>query len=147
MLNTAKQNLVKQAAEECSLAYLFLVNSSAQHDLLRKELQDDFTKGSDQYPENCQQALLFLDRYSKSATGNSGSQGTAFAKKGGLSKKGNGKKTSDKKRGEEGLDEQYFKDKPCFKCGKKGHPQSRCPTKDDDDDNLLISSKSSKASN
>jgi hypothetical protein len=81
-LTTAEQIVVKQAAEERYLAYLFLVNSGSQHDLLRKELQNEFTKGSDKYPENCPQALLFLDRYSKPATGNSGSHGTAFAQKG-----------------------------------------------------------------
>ena len=78
----------RQSAEEQYLAYLFLVNSGAQHDLLRKELQNDFTKGSDKYPENCPQALLFLDRYSKSSPADGGSQGTAFAQKGGRPKKG-----------------------------------------------------------
>jgi hypothetical protein len=146
-LTTAKQITVTQAAEEQYLAYLFLVNSGAQHDLLRKELQNDFTKGSDKYPENCPQALLFLDRYSKSATGNSGSHGTAFAQKGGRSKKGNGKKMPDKSKGEKkDFDKEYYKDKPCFKCGKKGHPQSHCPSKDDGDNNSSISTKSSRSS-
>jgi hypothetical protein len=35
---------------------------------------------------------------------------------------------------------------PCFKCGKKGHPQSYCPTKTNDDDNLSISSKLNRSS-
>jgi len=144
-LGSAEQMSVKQAAEDRYLAYLLLVNSGAQHDLLRKELQNDFTKGSDKYPENCSQALLFLDRYSKSAPADSGSHGTAFAQKGGRPKRGDEKKGSsggkhDKKKE---YDKKYFKDKPCFKCGKKGHPQSHCPQKDDDDDssqftNLLM---------
>ena len=66
-LTLAEQTAIRQSAEERYLVYLFLVNSGAQHDLLRKELQNDFTKGSDKYPKNCPQALLFLDRYSKSS--------------------------------------------------------------------------------
>jgi hypothetical protein len=86
-LTQAEQTATKQSAKERYLAYLFLINSRAQHDLLRKELQNDFTKGSDKYPENCPQALLFLDRYSKSSPVDGGSQGTAFVQKGGKSKK------------------------------------------------------------
>ena len=146
-LSSGEQTAVRQAAEERYLAYLFLVNSGPQHDLLRKELQNDFTKGSDKYPENCPQALLFLDRYSKSTTGNGGSHGTAFAQKGGKSKKGDEKKKGEKPKGEKkDFDKEYFKDKPCFKCGKKGHPQSHCPSKDegDDDSSTSASTKSTK---
>jgi hypothetical protein len=126
--------------------YLFLVNSGAQLDLLRKELQNDFTKGSDKYPENCPQALLFLDRYSKSSPADGSSQGTEFAQKGGKPKKGGDKSSSEKAtKGKKDFEKEFFKDKPCFKCGKKGHPQSHCPTKDYDYD-LSISSKSSKGS-
>jgi hypothetical protein len=76
----------------------------------------------------------------------SGSQGTAFAQKGGKPKKGDDKKSSDKgKRDKKDFDKENFKDKPCFKCRKKGHPQSHCPAKDNDDDSS-ISSKSSKGS-
>jgi hypothetical protein len=80
-LRTTKQAATRQAAEERYLAYLFLVNSGTQHELLWKELRNDFTKGSNKYPENCPQALLFLDRYLKSVPADSGSQGTAFAQK------------------------------------------------------------------
>jgi hypothetical protein len=146
-LGSAEQISIKQAAEDRYLAYLLLVNSGVQHDLLRKELQNDFTKGSDKYPENCSQALLFLDRYSKSAPTDSGSHGTAFAQKGGRPKKGEEKKRSSggKQEKKKDYDKEYFKDKPCFKCGKKGHPQSHCPQKDEDDDSS-VSSKSSKGS-
>jgi hypothetical protein len=146
LLTPAEQTATRQSAEERYLAYLFLVNSGAQHDLLRKELQNDFTKGSDKYPENCPQALLFLDRYSKSSPADGGSHGTAFAQKGGKPKKGGDKSLSDKPaKDKKDFDKEYFKDKPCFKCGKKGHPQSHCTAKDDDDE-LSISSKSSKGS-
>jgi hypothetical protein len=95
-LGTTDQAAMRQAAEDQYLAYILLVNSSGQHKHLRKELQNNFTKGSDKYPENCSQTLLFLDRYSKSAPADSESQGTAFAQKGGRPKKGKEKKGSDK---------------------------------------------------
>jgi hypothetical protein len=82
LLTTTKQAAMRQAAEERYLAYLFLVNRSAQHKLLWKELRNNFTKGSNKYPENCPQALLFWDRYLKSAPADSESQGTAFTQKG-----------------------------------------------------------------
>jgi hypothetical protein len=99
-LGTADQAAMHQAAEDRYLAYILLVNSGGQHDHLRKELQKDFTKGSNKYPENCSQTLLFLDRYSKSAPVDSGLQGTAFAHKGGQPKKGKEKKGSDKPKAE-----------------------------------------------
>ncbi len=128
-LGTTNQAAMHQAAEDQYLAYILLVNSGRQHEHLRKELQNDFTKGSDKYPENCSQTLLFLDRYSKSAPVDSASQGTAFAQKGGRPKNGEEKKGSDMPKAiMKDFDKEYFKDLPCFKCGKKGHPQSHCPT-------------------
>jgi hypothetical protein len=146
-LGTTNQAAMHQAAEDGYLAYILLVNSGGQHDHLRKELQNDFTKGSNKYPENCSQTLLFLDKYSKLASADSGSQGTAFAQKGGRSKKGKEMKGSDKPKAEKkDFDKEYFKDLPCFKCGKKGDPQSHCPTKTNDDDDLSISSRLSRSS-
>ena len=142
------QATIRQAAEGRYLTYLLLVNSCAQHELLRKEFQNNFMKGSNKYPENCPQTLLFLDRYSKSIPMDGGSQGTAFTQKGGKPKMGEAKKATDNKKSKKkDFDNEYFKDKPCFKCGKKGHPQSHRPSKDDNDDNSSISSKSSRNSN
>jgi hypothetical protein len=147
MLGTTNQTSMHQAAEDQYLVYILLVNSSRQHKHLWKDLQNDSTKGRNKYPENCSQALLFLDSYSKSAPVDSASQGTAFAQKGGQPKKGKEKKGSDKPKAEKkDFDKEYFKDLPCFKCGKKGHPQSHCPTKTNDNDNLSISSKSNRSS-
>ncbi len=83
MLGTTNQAAMRQEAEDQYLAYILLVNSGTQHDHLRKELQNDFPKGSNKYPENCSQTLLILDRYSKFAPADSALQGTAFAQKGG----------------------------------------------------------------
>jgi hypothetical protein len=146
-LGTTDQAAMCQAAEDRYLAYILLVNSGGQHNHLRKEHQNDFTKGSNKYPENCSQTLLFLDRYSKSASADSGSQGTAFAQKGGPPKKGKEKKGSNKPKAEKkNFDKEYFKDLPCFKCRKKGHPQLHFPTKTHDDNNLPISSRSIRSS-
>jgi hypothetical protein len=82
-LGTTNQAAMRQAAEDQYLAYILLVNSGEQHEHLRKKLQNNFTKGSNKYPENCSQTLLFLDRYSKLAPVNGTLQGTAFAQKGG----------------------------------------------------------------
>jgi hypothetical protein len=62
-LGTTDLAAMRQAAEDQYLAYILLINSGGQHDHLSKGLQNDFTKGSDKYPENCSQTLLFLDRY------------------------------------------------------------------------------------
>jgi hypothetical protein len=35
---------------------------------------------------------------------------------------------------------EYWKDKECFKCKKKGHPSPHCPDADDDDDEKSLSS-------
>jgi hypothetical protein len=88
MLGTANQAAMRQAAEDQYLVYILLVNSGGQHKHLRKELQNDFTKGSNKYPENCSQTLLFLDRCSKLALADSALQGTAFTQKGGQPQKG-----------------------------------------------------------
>jgi hypothetical protein len=123
-LGTTNQAAMHQAAEDQYLAYILLVNSGVQHEHLRKELQNNFTKSSNKYPENCSQTLLFLDRYLKSAPVDSALQGTAFTQKGGQPKKGKEKKGFDKPKAEKkDFDKEYFKDLPCFKCGKKGHPQ------------------------
>jgi hypothetical protein len=146
-LGITDQAALRQAAEDQYLAYILLVNSKRQHDHLRKELQNNFTKGSNKYPENCSQTLLFLDRYSKLALADSGLQGTAFTQNGGQSKKSKKKKGSDKPKAEKkDFDKEYFKDLPCFKCRKKSHPQLHYPTKTDDDNNLSISSRSSRSS-
>ena len=60
-LSEQEQIKVKKAAEERHLAYLMIQNASSKHENLCRDLQNDFTKGSDQYPENRAQYLIFLD--------------------------------------------------------------------------------------
>ncbi len=74
-------------------------------------------------------------------------RGQYLPRRGGQPKKGKEKKGSNKPKAiRKDFDKEYFKDLPYFKCGKKGHPQSHCPTKTNDENNLSISSKSNRSS-
>ena len=90
------------------------------------------------------EAIAILNKYDeKKPTVLVPSEGTAFAQKG---KKGNAKKNDKKeeeKKGEEPVN--YFADKECFVCGKKGHGAKKCPqqAKKEAFDDSSVSSKSS----
>ena len=153
-LTDAEQEAVRADAEERYISYVFLKQSGAQHGTLKVDLKNDFTTGDNHYPKTRQQTLHLLDKYSKTVvTKPSASEGTSFAQSGGGGKgsKGNGagKGTAGGKgsRGNDNtgkpFDEEFWKDKECFKCGKKGHPSFGCPNDKNDDDNKSISSKSS----
>jgi hypothetical protein len=74
-------------------------------------------------------------------------RGQHSPRKEGRPKKGEEKQASDKPKGEKkDYDKAYFKDLPCFKRGKKGHPQLNCPTKDNDYKNSSIFTKLSRTS-
>jgi hypothetical protein len=88
-------------------------------------------------------AIAILNKYNeKKPMVQVASEGTAFTQKG---KKGNAKKNNekagDKKESEESNN--YFADKECFICGKKGHGAKKCPqqAKKDASDDSSISSK------
>jgi hypothetical protein len=75
------------------------------------------------------------------------SEGTSFAQKGKY--KGSEKKKSDNKNPKKvEFDKDFYKDKECFHCGKKGHPKSACTVKlkDSDDDDKSVGSKRSGSS-
>jgi hypothetical protein len=42
---------------------------------------------------------------------------------------------------QDNLDKEYWKDKTCYKCEKKGHPENKCPKKlnNDDDEKTVVS--------
>jgi hypothetical protein len=74
------------------------------------------------------------------------SEGTSFAQKG---KKGGEKKKSDDKNPKKAdFDKDFYKDRECFRCGKKGHPKSACTVKlkNSDDDDKSVGSKRSGSS-
>jgi hypothetical protein len=123
-LGHTEQAAVKLLARERFMSFGLLKTAGASHDKIKSDLSDDFTKGSDNYPVTPQQTLLLLDKYSKKPTVVATSEGTAFAQKG---KKGEAKKDSGDKKVE--FDKEFYKDKECFRCGKKGHPKSACTVK------------------
>jgi hypothetical protein len=111
-------------AEECYVSYVLLRQSGAQHADLKSDLQNDFTKGVNQYPKTRQQVLHLLDKYSKTITPRTGqSKGASFAQKGA---KGKGNKAGKGSGGKSNkpYDKEYWKDKECYKCAKKGHPST-----------------------
>ena len=138
----SEQAAVKILARERFMAFGLLKTAGASHDKIKSDLSDDFTKGSDNYPITPQQTLLLLDKYSKKPTLVTPSEGTSFAQK--------GKKSDAKKSGGDQVefDKEFYKDKECFRCGKKGHPKAACTVKltpADDDEKSTKSDKSSKS--
>jgi hypothetical protein len=68
--------------------------------------------------------LHLLDKYSKSVivSPTTPSEGTSFAQQGGQGSRGANRSSTT-------YDKNYWKDKDCFNCNKKGHPSSHCPDK------------------
>ena len=139
-LGPPEQAAVDILARERFMAFGLLKTAGSSHDKIKSDLSDDFTKGTDNYPITSQQILLLLDKYSKKPTLVTPSEGTAFAQKG---KKGDAKKSGGDK---VEFDKKFYKDKECFRCGKKGHSEAACTVKmtpADDDDKSIKSTKSS----
>jgi hypothetical protein len=144
VLSETDQKDVREKAEEQYLAYVFLRQSGKQHNKLKVDLQNDFTTGDDRYPKNRQEVLHLLDKYSKTAVATiTPSEGSTFIQEGDRDE-------------EEHYDKEWWEDKTCYKCEKKGHPASNCPNKKKggskgggkkkkDDDEKSRSSKSSKS--
>ena len=82
---------------------------------------------------------MLMDHYSKTPTAITTSKGTAFAQSG---KKNNKKGNKDKEKSDTAKDpkeynKEKWKDKECYRCGKKGHLATACSIKPlgDNDDN------------
>jgi hypothetical protein len=97
-----------------------IVSSSNQHKKIKEDLSNDFTKGEDYYPRDRSQALMMMDHYSKSPTAVAVSEGTSFAQ--GKKKKGDKDKPKTTDKDPKEFDKAYWKDKECYRCGRKGHP-------------------------
>jgi hypothetical protein len=100
------------------------------------DLQNNFTNGENRYLKNRQQTLHLLDKYSKTVVKPkpAQSEGTSFVQKGG---RGNGAEKGRRKP----FDKEYWEEKECYKCKRKGRPSSHCPKADDDKDDKSSSSK------
>jgi hypothetical protein len=89
------------------------------------DLQNDFTTGDNRYPKNRQQNVHLLDKYSKTGC-------TSFAQKRGRGGGRGGR--SGNRNSHDNFDKEYWKDKTCYTCEKKGHPANKCPKKSNNDD-------------
>jgi hypothetical protein len=119
--------------------------SNSKHDKIKDDLSDDYTKGSDNYPQTRLQALMLMDHYSKTPTAITISEGTAFAQSGKKKKKvGDKEKKPKAAKDPKDFDKEWWKDKECYRCGKKGHPASACSVEplSNNDDKSIRSSKS-----
>ncbi len=71
-----------------------------------------------------------MDHYSKTPTAIITLEGTAFAQSGTKKKKvGNKEKKPKAAKDPKDFDMEWWKDKECYRCGKKGHPASACSVK------------------
>jgi hypothetical protein len=87
-LGAAEQRVVRDDAEERYVSYAFLCQSGNHHVNLKVYLQNDFTTGDNRYPNNHQQTLHLLDKYSKTDVAKViQSEGTSFAQ---MSERGGG---------------------------------------------------------
>lgn len=119
----AEMALVNEAAKELCLATAFVLQcNKRRYGKLLKELENDFTKGHNNYPPDMVKAYQLLNEYKhwKPAMTAPQSEGMAFAQKG---------KQND--------NQEWAADKVCYECGEKGHIKPNCPSlkKKGDDDN------------
>ena len=72
--------MVRDNAEDWHVSYVFLRQRGKHHSKLKADSQNGFTTGGDRHPNNRQQTLHLLDKYSKSdAPREWFSEGTMFA--------------------------------------------------------------------
>ena len=78
-LTEAEQLVTRDDVNDRYLSYAFLRQSGTQHGNLMVDLQNDFTTRDNLYPNNRQQTLHLLDKYSKTVVQRTTqSEGTAF---------------------------------------------------------------------
>jgi hypothetical protein len=111
LLLAAELKEVRAQAAERFLTYVYIKNSSPANTRLKDELKNDFAKGHDKYPQNRQEGLRLLDMITKQVTHKPTviSEGSSFGTVSG------GQDSKD-------YDKEYWKNKTCRCCGKKGHP-------------------------
>ncbi len=126
--DTVKEDKVKDDVKQAFLAYLFFINSNdKKHSQLKKTVANDHAKGDGEaFPSSCHAALTLMNDFKPlviKATAPAASQGTAFAQK---QQKGDGTLGGGI---ECSYNKEYFADKECHNCGKKGHPARCCSQK------------------
>ena len=104
-------------------------NAGKEHDRLRDDMNNDYAKENDQYPNTRQQCAYLLQKYSKNRVsarvteeyGNSFIQ-TDHGGRGGRGGRGDRSNLS----GNLHYNKQDLKDKTCHGCGRKGSPKWAC---------------------
>ena len=144
-----QQEAVRTDSEESYLYYALLRQSGNQHRKLKVDLQNDFTTRNNLYPKSRTQTLHLLEKYSKIAASKfSAYEGSSFSQ--GDVNKGNGGRGGRNKRvgDDKTYDKRYCKEKECYKCGEKLHPESHFTKtkKDKDNDEKITNSTISKSS-
>ncbi len=128
LADATKESKVKDDVKQAFLAYLFFINSNdKKHSQLKKTVANDHAKGDiAAYPSSFHAALTLMNDFKPlviEGTAPVAAQGTAFAQK-----KGPGTGKTDPG-AECNYNKEYFKDKECHNCGKKGHPARCCTQK------------------
>ncbi len=130
LLQPNKHEAVRVSARERFLSYALIKTSNSKHDKIKDDLLDDYTKGSDNYLQMQLQVLMLMDHYSKTSTAVTTSEGTAFVQSGRKTKKGDKDEVKSKAaKDPKDYDREWWKDKECYRCGKKGHPAAACTVK------------------
>ena len=103
---------IRITAKEVCLATAFILQCDRRrYGKLLEELENDFTKGHNNYPSDMVKAYQLLNEYKQWRPASAPqSEGIAFAQKG---KQENSK--------------DWAADKTCFECGEKGHIKPNCP--------------------
>jgi hypothetical protein len=144
LLQPDEQEAVRVSARERFLSYALIKMSNSKHGKIKDDLSDDYTKCSDNYPQTQSKALMLMDHYSKTPTAFTTSEGTAFIQSGKKKKKGDKDAVKSKTaKGPKDYDREWWKDKECYRCGKKGHPAAAFTVKlpSDAEDKSSLSSK------
>ncbi len=129
LLHTVKEAKVKEDVKQSFLAYLFFINSNdKKHNQLKKTVVKDHAKGNTEaYPSSCHAALTLMNNLKSLVVEGAApvaAQGTSFA----LKQK---QKVAGIPASECNYNKEYFANKECHNCGKKGYPARCCTNKKD----------------
>ena len=118
-----KKQEAKERCKEQYVAYAFIYKSdNDRYNKLKEELQNDYMKGNNNYPDTLVEAYQMLTNYRQPNNKKLGtkSSGVSFAQQGkNKNSKGNNSRNSN--------NNNKFADYECYKCHKKGHIASNCP--------------------
>ena len=116
-INNDQKIEIPTDAEERYLIYILLKHSAKTSDKLRTNLSDDCTTGENKYPTSRQETIHYLDKHKKSVVcAPIARESSSLAQI-----KGNGNTNT--------FDKNYWKDKECYRCGDKVHPELHYKTK------------------